>query len=92
MILSVDIEYLLELRDEVPVNVKVRRLYGDDLATAKAKALKKLPPSKWPDYFRRIPADASEFGLRLARSASEIPVGQRVSVSIDINERDGLVF
>jgi hypothetical protein len=87
MILTVDMEYLLELGDEVPVNVKVRRLYGDDLATAKANALKKLPFSKWPDYFRRIPADAGEFGLHLGRSASDIPVGQRVSVSIDINER-----
>jgi hypothetical protein len=88
MILSVDMEYLLELEGEVPVKVKVRRLYGDDLATAKAKALKKLPPSKWPDYFRRVPADAGEFGIRMPRSATDIPAGQRVAVSIDINERN----
>jgi hypothetical protein len=87
MILSVEMEYLLELGDEVPVKVKVRRLYGDDLATARAAALKRLPRAKWPDYFRRVPADASEFGIRMPRSASDITVGQRVSVSIDINER-----
>jgi hypothetical protein len=88
MILSVDMEYLLELGDEVPVKVKVRRLYGDDLATAREKALQKLPPSKWPDYYRRIPADAGEFGIRMPRSATDIPVGQRVAVSIDITERN----
>jgi hypothetical protein len=88
MILSVDMEYLLELEGEVPVKVKVRRLYGDDLAAAKAKALQKLPPAKWPDYYRRIPADGAAFGMRMPRSATDIPVGQRVAVSIDITERN----
>jgi hypothetical protein len=87
MIVSVDLDYLLEMGDEVPVKVKVRRLSGEAFAAARAEALQRLPPPAWPADFRRIPADASGFGLRLPRSASDIPVGQRVSVSIDINER-----
>jgi hypothetical protein len=63
-------------------------LSGNDLATARADGLKKLPKAEWPEYFRRIPADGDDFGLHLRRSVDDIPIGERVSVSFDINERD----
>jgi hypothetical protein len=88
MILNVDLDYLLELEENVRLTVKVRRLSGNDLATARADALKKLPKAEWPEYFRRIPADSDDFGLHLRRSVDDIPIGQRVSVSFAINERD----
>jgi hypothetical protein len=88
MILSVDIDYLLELEGKVPAKVKVRRLYGDDLAAARAEALQKLPLSKWPAYYRRVPADTAEFSPRFPRTAGEVRAGQRVSVSIAVNERN----
>ena len=88
MIVNVDLDYLLELGEEVRVTVKVRRLWGSDLEAARSVAFKKLPPDEWPSYFRRIPADASDFGMKIQRSESDIAANQRVSVSIDIKERD----
>jgi len=87
MPLTVDLDYLLQLGEDVRLVVKVRRLYENDLATARAEALKKLPPADWPEYFRRIPADSDSFALRHPRSADDIPIGQQISVSIRINER-----
>jgi hypothetical protein len=88
MILSVDIDYLLELGEDVCLTVKVRRLLGTDLETARAEAMKTLPPANWPAYFKRIPADSDKFGMRLPRSADDIPTGQPISVSIEISERN----
>jgi hypothetical protein len=87
MIVSVDLDYLLELGEDVRLTVKVRRLTGNDLETARADALKQMPPTNWPSYFQRIPADSDAFGPHLSRSAEDIPGGQPISVSIDINER-----
>lgn len=88
MIVNVDLEYLLELGDEFPLTVKVRRLSGNDLETARADALKKLPPANWPEYFRRLPADRENFGFHQPPSAADMPAGQAVSVSIEISERN----
>src|SRR5262249_13046800 len=55
MILDSEIDYRLALEDKSQMAVKVRRLYGDDLAAARTAALKVLPQSRWPAYFRRIP-------------------------------------
>jgi hypothetical protein len=88
MITSVDLDYLLELGEEVRVTVTVRRLFGSDQEAARTAAFAKRPPDKWPPYFHRVPADASEFGLKIPRSESDVPPNQRVSVSIAIRERD----
>lgn len=88
MIMNVDLDYLLELGEDVPLKVRVRRLSGTDLEAARAEALKKLPPARWPAYFKRVPAESDNFGLRLPRSADDIPAGQPISVSIAINERN----
>lgn len=87
MIQSVDIEYLLDLEGRVPATVKVRRLSGDDLAKARTEALKRMPKTQWPAYFRRIPADDRGLGPHIPRSVSDIPIGQKACISIDINER-----
>jgi hypothetical protein len=88
MIVNVDLDYLLELGEDVRLTAKVRRLSGSDLEAARTVALKKLPPADWPAYFKRIPAESDRFGLRLPRSEDDIPLGQPISVSIQITERD----
>lgn len=87
MIRDSDIDYRLELQGPARLAVKVRRLSGNDFATARAAALKALPRSQWPDYFLRVPSNADEFQIQFLRSARDVSRGQRVSVSIDINER-----
>lgn len=88
MIVNSDLDYLLKLDGETRLTVKVRRLYGDDLAEARAAALKTLPRAKWPEYFRRVPAEGDEFGTRPPRSSLDVAIGGQVCVSIDITERD----
>jgi hypothetical protein len=92
MIVSVDLDYTLELGEPVHLTASVRRLSGDNLAKARTAALKKRPVAAWPEYFRRIPANNDEFSLRIPRSADDIPAGQRISVSIEINARDAHGF
>jgi hypothetical protein len=92
MIQDSDLDYLLELGEKVRLTVKVRRLYGNDLATARAAALKSLPPDEWPAYYRRMPADDDKFVLHIPRTPEEIPRGQRVSVSLEIKTRNAHGF
>ncbi len=89
MPLNVDLDYFLKLDGDARLTVKVRRLSGDDLTKAREEALKRLPRTAWPAYFRRIPEEGDRYGQRLPRSTGDIPAGQRqVSVSIEIVERD----
>jgi hypothetical protein len=88
MVVNTDLDYLLELEDDIRLVVRARRLYGNDLAAARNAALDKLPVNQWPAYFKRIPADPDGFEIGLARSLAEVPSGEQVSVSLEISDRN----
>jgi hypothetical protein len=88
MIVNSDLDYLLEMQDEVRLLARIRRLYGNDLAAARDAALQKLPVAEWPAYFKRIPADPNDFEIGFVHSSSEVANGERVSVSIEYNDRN----
>jgi len=88
MIVNSELDYLLEMQDDTRLLARIRRLYGDDLAGARDAALQEFPVSQWPAYFKRIPADPDDFEIGFVRSNAEVASGERVSVSIDYNDRN----
>jgi hypothetical protein len=92
MIVNTDLDYLLEMQDEIRLLARIRRLYGNDLAAARAEALEELPIAEWPAYFKRISADPADFEIGFVHSSAEVAFGERVSVSIEYNDRNSRGF
>ena len=88
MVVNVDLDYLLEMQDDVRLLARIRRLYGNDLANARSAALQQLPISEWPAYFKRIPAEPDQFEIGFVRSSSEVQNGECVSVAVDYSDRN----
>jgi hypothetical protein len=88
MVVNADLDYLLEMQDDVRLLARIRRLYGNDLAAARDAALQRLPVSEWPAYFKRIPAEPDQFEIGFVRSSSEVQNGECVSVAVDYSDRN----
>jgi hypothetical protein len=88
MVVNTNLNYLLEMQDDVRLLTRIRRLYRNDLANARSAALERLPMSEWPAYFKRIPAEPDQFEIGFVRSSTEVQNGECVSVSLDYSDRN----